>query len=238
MKRALLATAFGLAAAQLSAADALTTDEITKLPFMSAFAYAEAIDAYCLPDWHYASMALAVAAITQANLQDKSHLGAEETREAYLLRRDRSACEVAKAFVDRVSATIPEMQPRMDTSLALHGDAEAKRDTRRARAALIEQCRHVVATVKAFLAAKWPLGDGGYEEELPRCIAKLAAMPEARSVRDEAKGLLPQLTERIRLQSPKDRIKPEQGEVNSKRIIADWCTKQTEKTALCEETAN
>jgi hypothetical protein len=238
MKTALLATAVWVAAGQSLAADALSADEIAKLPFMSAFAYAEAIDAYCLPDWHYASTALAVAAITQANLQDKSYLGAEETVEATLLRRDRSACQVAKAYVDKVSATIADMQPRMETSLALHGNEEARRDARRTRAALIEQCRHVVATVKAFLVAKWPLGDGGYEEELPRCIAGLAAMPEAGSLLGEAKALLPQLTERIRLQSPKDRITAEEGEVDPQRIIADWCSRQTVKTALCDETTH
>jgi hypothetical protein len=36
---------------------------------MTALGYAEAIDAYCLRDWHYASTALAGAAITQADLQ-------------------------------------------------------------------------------------------------------------------------------------------------------------------------
>ena len=80
MKATLLTAAIGLGAAEALAADTLTRDEIAKLPFMTAFAYAEAIDAYCLPEWHYASTALAAAAITQADLQDKSYVGAEQTR--------------------------------------------------------------------------------------------------------------------------------------------------------------
>ena len=74
-----------------------------------------------------------------------------------------------------------------------------------------------------------------YEEELPRCIADLAAMPEAKTLLAEAKTLLPQMTERIKMQSGKDGVKAEQGDVDSKQIIADWCAKQTQKTALCEE---
>ena len=126
--------------------------------------------------------------------------------EASLLRGDRSACEPAKAFVDRVTATIPEMQPRMDATLAALEKEEAQRDAARARAARIAQCGHVVATVKAFLAASWSLADGGYEEELPRCIAELAAMPEAEDLLAEAKTLLPQMTERIKMQSGKDSV--------------------------------
>ena len=237
MKATLFTAAIALAAAEALAADTLTSDEIAKLPFMAALAYAEAIDAYCLPEWHYASTALATAAITQADLQDKSYVGAEQTREASRLRADRSACEPAKAFVDRVTATIPEMQPKMDATLASLKKEEAQRDAAQARAARIAQCGHVVATVKAFLAAKWSLADGGYEEELPRCIADLAAMPEAGALLAEAKMLLPQMTERIKAQSGKDRAVPEQSEVDPKRVIADWCAKQTEKTALCDEAA-
>ena len=87
------------------------------------------------------------------------------------------------------------------------------------------------AMVKAFLAARWPLADGGYEEELPRCIADLAAMPDVSDLLAEAKTLLPQLLERIEAQPTKDRAA---GEVDPKRIIADWCARQTEKTALCD----
>ena len=237
MKATLLTAAIALAGTEALAADTLTRDEIAKLPFMTALAYAEAIDAYCLPEWHYASTALAAAAITQADLQDKSYFGAEQTREASRLKADRSACEPAKAFVDRVTATIPEMQPKMDATLAALKKEEAQRDAAQARAARIAQCGHVVAMVKAFLAAKWSLANGGYEEELPRCIADLAAMPEAGALLAEAKTLLPQMTERIKVQPGKDRAVPEQSEVDPKRIIADWCAKQTEKTALCDEAA-
>ena len=48
---------------------------------------------------------------------------------------------------------------------------------------------------------------------------------------------LPQMTERIKMQSGKDRARAEQGDVDPKQIIADWCAKQTQKTALCEEAA-
>ena len=44
-----------LAAAEALAADRLTRDEIGRLPFMAASDYDEAIAAYCLPEWHYAS---------------------------------------------------------------------------------------------------------------------------------------------------------------------------------------
>ena len=99
------------------------------------------------------------------------------------------------------------------------------------------QCGHVVAVVRIFLTARWSLAHGGYEEELPRCIADLAAMPEAGALHGpgqhaKAKTLLPQMNERIHGQPAKDRTV---GEVDPKRIIADWCAKQTEKTALCEE---
>ena len=237
MKATLFTMAVALVAAKAMAADALTRDEIEKLPFMAALAYAEAIDAYCLPEWHYASTALAAAATTQANLQNKSHVGAEQTREASLLKGDRSACEPAKAFVDKVTATIPEIQPRMDATLAALKTEEAKRDAAQAKAKRIAECGHVIATVKTFLAAGWSLANGGYEEELPRCIAELAAMPEAEKLLAEAKTVLPQMTERIKMQSGKDRNKAEQGEVDPQKIISDWCARQTQKTAMCEEPA-
>ena len=236
MKVTLLIATIALVGPKALAADTLTSDEIAKLPFVTAFAYAEAIDAFCLPEWHYASLALAAAAITQADLQDKSYVGAEQTAEASLLKTDRSACEPAKAFVDGVTATIPEMQPKMDATRAVIEKQEARRDAAQARAARIAQCGHLVATVKAFLAAKWSLPND-YAEELPRCIADLAAMPEAAALLADAKTLLPQMIERIKMQPGKDGADAEQGDVNSKQIIADWCAKQTQKTALCEEAA-
>jgi hypothetical protein len=124
MKAPLVTGVIALAAGEALAADTLTRDEIAKLPFMAALAYAEAVDAYCLPEWHYASARLAAAAITQADLQDTSYLGSEQTREASRLKADRSACEPAKAFVDRVIATISEMQPRMDATLAVLKEEE------------------------------------------------------------------------------------------------------------------
>jgi hypothetical protein len=237
MKATLFTMAVALVAAKAMAADALTRDEIEKLPFMAALAYAEAIDAYCLPEWHYASTALAAAATTQANLQNKSHVGAEQTLEASLLKGDRSACEPAKAFVDKVTATIPEIQPRMDAALAALRKEEAEHDATQARAKRIAECGHVVATVKVFLAAGWSLANGGYEEALPRCITELAAMPEAEDLLAEAKTVLPQMTERIKMQSEKDRNKAEQGEVDLQKTISDWCARQTQKTALCDEPA-
>ena len=99
MKVTLLTAAIALVGAKALAADALTRDEVAKLPFMTAFAYAEAIDAYCLPEWHYASAALVAAAIAQADLQNKSYVDFEQTAEASLLKTDGSACEPAKAFV-------------------------------------------------------------------------------------------------------------------------------------------
>ena len=230
MRATLLTAAIALATAEALAADMLTKDEIAKLPFMAALAYAEAIDAYCLRDWHYASTGLAAAAITQADLQDKPYSGVEQTRED--LKADKLACEPAKAFVDRVTATIPEMQPKMDATLAALKKERAQRDAAQARAERIAQCDHVVAVAKAFLAAKWSLADGGYEEELPRCITDLTAMPEAGALLAEAKILLPQIAERIEAQPAKDHA---EEDVDPKRIIADWCAKQTEKTALCEE---
>ena len=100
MKAHMFTAVIWLGAAEAVAGELLTGDEIARLPFMTAFAYAEAIDTFCLPEWHYASTALAAAAITQADLQDKSYVGAGQTAEASLLRADRSACEPAKAFVD------------------------------------------------------------------------------------------------------------------------------------------
>jgi hypothetical protein len=233
----LLTAAIALTFTEAQAAEALTRDEIARLQFISALAYAEAVDAYCLRDWHYASTDLAAAAMTQADLQDKSYSGVEQTREASRLKADLSACEAARAFVDRVTATIPEMQPKMDATLTALKKERAQREAAQARAARIAQCGHVVAMVKAFLAAKWSLADGGYQEELPRCIADLAATPEAGALLAEAKILLPQMTERIKVQSGEDRAVPEHREVDPKQVIADWCAKQTEKTALCDEGA-
>ena len=48
MKVTLLTAAIALVGTKALAADTLTRDEIAKLPFMTAFAYAEAIDAFCL----------------------------------------------------------------------------------------------------------------------------------------------------------------------------------------------
>jgi len=237
MRATLLTAVIALAAAEALAAEVLTRDDISKLQFVTALAYAEAIDAYCLRDWHYASTALVAAALTQADLQDKSYPGVEQTREASRLKTDRSACEPAKAFVDRVTATIPEMQPRMDAALTVLKKERAQRDAAQARAARIAQCGHLVAVVKAFLEERWSLADGGYEEELPRCITDLTAMPEAGALLAEARTLLPQMTERIKMQSEKDRARAEQSDVDPKQIIADWCAKQTQKTALCEEAA-
>lgn len=160
MRATLLTAAIALAGAEALAAEALTREEIARLPFMTALAYAEAIDAYCLPEWHYASSALAAAAITQADLQDKSYVGAEQTREASRLRADRSICGPAQALVSRVTATIPEMQPKMDATLMALRNEEAERQVTQARAARIAQCSDVVATVKGFLAAHWPLANG------------------------------------------------------------------------------
>ena len=159
MKAHMFTAVIWLGAAEAVAGELLTGDEIARLPFMTAFAYAEAIDTFCLPEWHYASTALATAAITQADLQDKSYVGAGQTAEASLLRADWSACEPAKAFVDGVTATLPEMQPRMDATLAAIEKQEARHDAIRAGGARIAQCGHVVATVKAFLQAKWSLAN-------------------------------------------------------------------------------
>jgi hypothetical protein len=232
MRATFLTAAIALAAAEALAADTLTTDEIAKLPFMAALAYAEAIDAYCLRDWHYASTALAAAAITQADLQDKTYSGTEQTREASRLKDDRLACEPAKAFVDRVTATIPEMQPKMDATLEVLEKEKAQRAAAQARATRIAQCGHVVDMVKIFLAQRWSLTGGGYEQELPRCITDLTAMPEAAALLAEAKTLLPQMIERIDVQPEKD---PAVGGVNPKQVIAEWCAKQTAKTALCDD---
>ncbi len=235
MKAILFTAATALAAAEAQAADTLTRDEIAKLPFMTALAYAEAIDAYCLPEWHYASTALATAAITQADLQDGSYVGAEQTHEASRLKADRSACEPAKAFVDKVTATIPKMQPKMEATLASLKKEETLRDTAQARAARIAQCNHVVATVKAFLAAKWSLANSGHREELPRCVTDLTSMPEAGDLLAEAKMLLPQMTERHQVAVRDGSCRAGTEEADPKRVIADWCAKQTEKTALCDE---
>ncbi|MDW6022399.1 hypothetical protein SAZ10_11605 [Mesorhizobium sp. BAC0120] len=229
--------AIALVASKAMANDALTRDEIEKLPFMAALAYAEAIDAYCLPEWHYASTALAAAATAQAALQNKPYIGAEQTLEATLIKGDKSACEPAKAFVDKVTATIPEIQPRMDATLAALKKEEAERDAVQARAKRISECGHVVATVKVFLAAGWSLANGRYEEELPGCIAELATMPEAEDLLAEAKTVLPQMTERLKVQSASARNTPEQGQSDPQKIISDWCAKQTQKTAMCDETA-
>jgi len=231
MKMMLLAAAIALVGTKAPAAETLTSDEIARLPFMTAFAYAEAVDTFCLPEWHYASTALATAAITQADLQDKSYFEAEQTAEASLLQNDRSACQPAKAFVNEVSATIPEMQPKMNATLAVMEKEEARRDAVMTRRARLAQCGHVVATVKAFLEAKWSLTDD-YQQELSRCIVDLAAIPEAALLLADAKTLLPQMNERMKMQSAKDGVMAEQSDADRKQIIADWCAKQTQKNRL------
>ena len=49
MKAKLLTAAIALAATAAQAVEPLTKDEIAKLRFMTALAYAEAIDVYCFP---------------------------------------------------------------------------------------------------------------------------------------------------------------------------------------------
>jgi hypothetical protein len=235
MKAPLFTAVILLAAGKALAGEILTGDEIAKLPFMTAFAYAEAIDTFCLPEWHYASTALAAAAVTQADLQDKSYVGAAETAEARLLRADRSACDPAKAFVDGVTATIPKMQPKMDATLALIEKEEARREATRARGARIAQCGHVVATVKAFLKAKWSL-ENDYEKELSSCISDLGALPEAGPLLSEAQTLLPQMTERMRIQSGSNARQAGQSAIEQKQILDDWCAKQTRQASLCDVT--
>ena len=238
MKANLLTAVIALAATAVHADNTLTKDEIGRLPFIRALAYAEAIDAHCFPDWHYVTADLAAAAVTQAGLQNKPLVESGQTLEAAnQLKRDHSACEPAKAFVDSVAASIPEMRPRMDTTLAALKKEEAERNAAQARAARIAQCSDVVARVKEFLAAHWSLANGGYAEELPRCIADLSAMPEAGALLTDAKTVLPQMTESIKARSAKDRA-VDQGEVDPKRVIADWCAKQSDKTVLCDKPEN
>jgi hypothetical protein len=238
MKANLFAAVIALTASTADAADMMTQDEIARLPFVKALAYAEAIDAYCFPDWHYVTADLAAAAVTQAGLQDKPFVEPDQALEAASqLKRDRSACAPAKALVDSAAASIPAMRPRMDATLAALKKAEAERNAAEARAARIAQCSYVVARVKEFLGAHWSLANGGYAEELPSCIADLAAMPEAAALLADAKTVLPEVAGSIKAQSAKDRA-VDQAEVDPKRIIADWCAKQSEKTALCDAPAN
>src|SRR5262245_58627595 len=138
MNTSVFVVAVTLAAEGLTA-NVMTRDEIDMLPFMTALAYAEAIDAYCLPQWHYASLALTTAATMQADLRNKSHLGIEPTRDASRLQSDRSACVPAMAFVDKVTGTIPDLQPRMEATLAALEQDETRRSADRARADRIDQ---------------------------------------------------------------------------------------------------
>ena len=205
MKANLFTAVIAVAATAANAGDMMTKDEIAKLPFVRALAYAEAIDAYCFPDWHYVTADLAAAAVTQAGLQNKPFIESGQTlAAANQLKRDHSACEPAKAFVDSVAASIPEMRPRMDATLAALKKEEAERNAAQARAARIAQCSDIVARVKEFLAAHWSLANGSYAEELPRCIADLSAMPEAGALLTDAKTVLPQMTESIKARSAKD----------------------------------
>ena len=71
MKANLFTAVIAVAATTANAGDMMAKDEIAKLPFIRALAYAEAIDAYCFPDWHYVTADLAAAAVTQAGLQNK-----------------------------------------------------------------------------------------------------------------------------------------------------------------------
>jgi hypothetical protein len=234
----LLTAVMVLAATAAHAADTLTDDEIARLQFGKALAYAEAIDAYCFPDWHYVTADLAAAAIAELGLQNKPFVELDQTLDvASHLKSDQSACEPAKAFVKRVAATIPKIQPRMDATLAVLKKQEAQREAARTSAARIAQCSDVVARVKEFLAAHWSLANGNYADELPRCIIDLSAMPEAEALLADAKTVLPQMTESIKARSAKDSAVLEPGEVDPKRAIADWCAKQSEKTALCDDAA-
>ena len=231
MKAPLFTAVIALAAAEALAADTLTRDEIAKLPFMAALAYAEAVDAYCLPEWHYASP-LAAAAITQADLQNTSYLGSEQTREASRLKADRSACEPAKAFVNRVTATISEMQPKMDATLAAlkEGGSPARRGSSKGRADRAMRpcrCRGEGISGGALVTG---------ECQLRRRIAPLRRRPrrDARGRGPAGRGENAAAADQRR-QSTKDGAAPEQGEVDPKRVIADWCARQTERTALCDE---
>jgi hypothetical protein len=238
MKTLLTAAAVALAAPAALATDTLTRDEIAKLPFATALAYAEAIDAHCFPDRRYVTADLAAAAITQTGLQNKPFLQPDQTREAAgLLERDQSACGPFKAFVEKVTATIPEMQPKMDAMLAALRREKAERDAAQARAERVAQCVFVVAKVKEFLAAHWSLANGSYTEELPRCIDDLSKVPEAGALLTEAKTVLPQMMASIKAQSARDRAVLEQSDVDPKRAIADWCARQSEKPAICDEAA-
>lgn len=238
MKANLLTAAIVLAATAAHAADMLTDEEIARLQFGKALAYAQAIDVHCFPDWHYVTADLAAAAIAEAGLQKKSIVESDETQDATShLERDQSACEPAKAFVDRVVAAIPEIQPRMDATLAALKKQEAQREAAQASAARIAQCSDVVDRVTKFLVAHWSLANGGYAEDLPRCIADLSAMPGAGALLADAKAVLPQMTQSIEARSAKDHAVSELGDVDPKRTIADWCAKQSEKTALCDDAA-
>lgn len=235
MKAKLLTAAIALAATAAQAVEPLTKDEIAKLRFMTALAYAEAIDVYCFPDWHYVTADLAAAAKTQAGLQNRLLVDLDQTREATSkLKSDQSACKPAKAFVDRIAATIPAMQPRMNAALAALRRDEATRKAAQARAERIAQCSDVVARVKEFLGAHWSLSNGGYAEDLPRCIADLSEMPEAAALLSDAKAVLPEMTESIKARSGEDRPLSD-PEIDPRKPIADWCAKQSEKTALCDE---
>ena len=72
------------------------------------------------------------------------------------------------------------------------------------------------------------LAEGGYEEELPRCITDLSAMPEAGALLSEAKILLPQIAELIEAQPAKDHA---EEDVDPKRITLTGPPSRRKRTA-------
>jgi hypothetical protein len=103
------------------------TDEIIEMPFIRAYAYAEAIDRYCFPEKSYTQdvgPSIRQAVAFQDSLEP-GILASAERDAADHLRGEYLACAPAMKFVERTVVQAPDLVGKL-TQLQMHlNDAKA-----------------------------------------------------------------------------------------------------------------
>jgi endonuclease YncB( thermonuclease family) len=221
MKSALLAAALLAATSSAALAESVwpgepVGEDIRALPFVKAYAYAEAIDRFCFADREYATSDLFGMASDQAHmlqdvavLVDAASIQAKAERTAVdHLKRDQSACAPAMAFVDKAVASMPEMKPKMAAMRqAFEGDraareeaeakAKAKTEAERETTETIAACTLSVETATEFLAEGKSLKFTTFVESLSGCIKEIPETPATAKLLADAKAVLARVNAKI-----------------------------------------
>lgn len=87
-----------------------------EMPFIKAYAYAEAVDEYCFATRKFSNHELADAALLQ---EDETPLKIDKavTKAKQHLAGDQSACAPAVTFIDRTVAELPELKQQFEAMI-------------------------------------------------------------------------------------------------------------------------